>query len=423
MLFIRVLICKYILFHVRLIIENWQINLAVVVFSFMLSMSISKAQSPADSISNALANAGFENIRVMHTETGIYITLEDNMYRWNVQGISSALDIISKQVSEDITLNMYLLRRGIPQITLQVPLPNYQYNKNDSTVSYKTFEGLCISCRLNKEWYSVKKVLKANSNTNKADVVVYPQFALQNTTFKRIYEIQLNIAPALEFSCWKGMKFTGQVIFPVINQLGYEGNFVRPGFVTLSQEFRLPGQWFGRATVGNFNANRYGADLDINHYFADNLWNIGFNAGFTGFSYFYKNIWLTSDINTITWFAKAQYFYPGPNLQFNFIYGRFIHGDYGFRIDFTRHFKATSIGFYGMYTGGKPNGGFHFAIPLPPAKRTRRHCIRVVPPNYFDWEYNAGTEFYYGRYYETRPNENWSEHFLNAQYIKNHLKK
>jgi hypothetical protein len=419
MLFIGVLICKYILYHVRLIIENRLINLAVVIFSFMLSISISKAQSQADSLSDALTNAGFENIRVMQVEAGIYISLEDNVYRWNVLGVSSALDIISKQVREDVMLNLYLLKRGIPQITLQVPLHKYQYNKNDSTFNSETFVKPDISYRLNKEWYSVKKVSKANSNTCKADVVVYPQFAMQNTTFRRIYEIQLNIAPALELSCWKGMKFTGQVIFPVINQLGYEGDFIRPGFVTLAQEFRLPGQWFGRATVGNFNANRYGVDLDISHYFADNRWSIGFNAGLTGFSYFYKNIWLTTDINTITWFAKAQYFYPGPNLQFNFIYGRFIHGDYGFRIDFTRHFKATSIGFYGMYTGGKPNGGFHFAIPLPPAKRNRRHCIRVVPPNYFDWEYNAGTEFYYGRYYETRPNENRSEQLNNLIFIKN----
>ena len=386
-------------------------------------MSLARAQSQSDSLSNALISDGFENIRIMYTETGLYISLEDNVYRWNVQGISSALDIILKQVSEEVMLNLYLLKRGIPQITLQMPLYNSQHNKNDSIINYEMHEKPYISYQLNKEWYSVKKVSKANSNTYKADIVVYPQLAMQNTTFCRIYEIQLNIAPALEFSCWKGMKFTSQVIIPIVNQLGHEGNFVRPGFVTLSQEFRMPRQWFGRATVGNFNANRYGVDLDINHYFSNNLWNIGFNAGLTGFSYFYKRTWLTTDINTVTLFIKTQYFYPRFNCQFNLLYGKFIYGDYGFRADLTRHFSATSIGFYGMYTGGKPNGGFHFAIPLLPAKRNRRHCIRVVPPNYFDWEYNADTEFYYGHYYETRPNENRSEHFLNTQYIKNHLKK
>ena len=398
--------------------SRFRIILYSIISFFILNLHLSKAQSQSDSLSSALTTVGFENVRVIYIENDLCISLEDNVFRWNIQGISSALDIISKQVSEEGMLNLFLLKKGIPQITLQIPLHKYQDNKNDSIINYEMYEKPYISYRLNKEWYSVKKVSKANSNTYKTDIVVYPQLAMQNTTFNRIYEIQLNIAPALEFSCWKGMKFTGQVIIPIVNQLGHEGNFIRPGFVTLTQEFRMPGQWFVRATVGNFNANRYGGDLDINHYFADNLWNIGFNAGLTGFSYFYKRTWVTTNINTITWFAKAQYFYPGFNLQFNFTYGKFINGDFGFRTDLTRHFNATSIGFYGMYTEGTPNGGFHFAIPLPPNKRKRLHNIRIVPPNYFDWEYNAGTEFYYGRYYETRPNENRSEHFLNLEYLR-----
>lgn len=53
-----------------------------------------------------------------------------------------------------------------------------------------------------------------------------------------------------------------------------------------------------------------------------------------------------------------------------------------------------------------PNGGFHFAIPIPSFKPQKHHVLRLRPPGYFDWEYNAGTEFYNGRYYETKPGEN-----------------
>jgi hypothetical protein len=208
-----------------------------------------------------------------------------------------------------------------------------------------------------------------------------------------------------------------------VNQLGYEGDFIRPGFVTLSQEFRLPHQWFGRSTLGNFNANRYGADICIDHPFADNHWSAGFNAGLTGSSHFYDGQWVTGGLNTLTWFAKAGYYYPGFNLQFDLSYGRYLNKDYGFRADCTRHFGETTVGFYAQYTGGKPNGGFHFSVPLPPCKRNRQHALRLVPPRYFDWEYNAGTEFYYGRYYETRPNENRSERWYNPIYFKNEILK
>ena len=60
---------------------------------------------------------------------------------------------------------------------------------------------------------------------------------------------------------WKGIKATAQVKIPVYND-GYgarEGK-VQPGFLTLSQRFRLPYNVFGKFSVGYFSGNRYGAD-------------------------------------------------------------------------------------------------------------------------------------------------------------------
>ncbi|MGD9558649.1 MAG: hypothetical protein AB7V25_16610 [Mangrovibacterium sp.] len=219
------------------------------------------------------------------------------------------------------------------------------------------------------------------------------------------------------------MQFTGQVIFPLKNDLSYEGDFIRPGFVTLAQELHVPRRWFGRFVVGNFNANRYGADLTFIRPLKNPRWETAFNAGLTGSSYFYHQQWRTSAIDRLTWFVRVGHYYPRFSLQFDVSYGRYINRDYGFRADCTRHFGATSVGFYAMHSGGNLNGGFHFAAPLPPRKRSRKHALRIVPPRYFDWEYNAGTEFYLGRYYETRPDQNRSQRFINPLFIKNALLK
>ena len=71
-----------------------------------------------------------------------------------------------------------------------------------------------------------------------------------------------SLNPAIEVSFWPGMKLTGQLIVPVYND-GYSiyQDKVHPGFLTLSQRFRLPYNIKGKATVGYFNADRYGADL------------------------------------------------------------------------------------------------------------------------------------------------------------------
>ena len=219
------------------------------------------------------------------------------------------------------------------------------------------------------------------------------------------------------------MQFTAQIIFPIVNDYGKEGDQIRLGFLTLSQNFRVFKQLFGKVSIGNFNNNRYGLDFSLHYPFKNTRWEVGGNVGYTGSSHFIDGWWVLDEINTFTWSVMAGYFLPKFSLQTNISYGKFLFGDYGARLDCTRLFGETAIGFYFMYSGGEPNGGFHFAIPIPPRKRWKRRTIRIVPLKYFDWEYNAGTEFELGRYYEVRPNENRTEHYFNPNYIQNELLK
>lgn len=93
------------------------------------------------------------------------------------------------------------------------------------------------------------------------------------------------------------------------------------------------------------------------------------------------------------------------------------NGDLGFRGDCSRYWGETVIGFYAMVAGGKFNGGFQFTVPLWPKKYKKNSYFQLRTPYFFDWEYNAGTEFYNGQYYETRPNENRAEYFYNPDFL------
>ncbi len=136
---------------------------------------------------------------------------------------------------------LYLLEYDIPRLIIKL-------SANTLDVTYAE----------NRFPKNLSAVSPLNPSVNKIDLIGYPQFALQNTLTSRIYEIQLNLAPAIEVSLWKGMQFTGQVIFPIKNDLGYEGDFIRPGFVTLAQEFRVRRRLIGRLYIA-FQANRYGS--------------------------------------------------------------------------------------------------------------------------------------------------------------------
>ena len=108
--------------------------------------------------------------------------------------------------------------------------------------------------------------------------------------------------------------------------------------------------------------------------------------------------------------------------------GRFVYGDYGARLDVSRHFSDYTIGLYGVLTGGENNIGFHFAIPLGPKKQMRKGSVRFKLPEYCDWEYSVKskgkyTEKQMGEYIETRPDENRSAHYWQPVHVAQYAQK
>jgi hypothetical protein len=244
----------------------------------------------------------------------------------------------------------------------------------------------------------------------RVDVVIYPRVSLNNAWFDKLYGAVIDIAPALEIGLWKGALFTGQVIFPVWNNMTGEIDYIRPGMLTFRQEYLFPHNLFASLSVGQFNSDRIGADATLRYLTANDRWMVSLNGGLTGSSTFYGGKWKVTRWKRITGSVSFRYNLPFYPLQFDITAQRYIYGDRGIRVDCTRHFGKVAVGFYAMYSGGQPNGGFHFVIPLPQKKSATRRAVRVRLPEYFDWEYEAQSGNDYarkrlGRYYETRPDE------------------
>jgi len=399
-----------------------------------------KAQATCDVLVEKLNSMGFENIRSFTRDNRVFVALENNVYRWEADAIVVALDTIVTYTNSDSQVSLYLLKNDIPQLEIQVPVKLWLQYRSGKITKSGLSDALQVDYNIDDDWNWLKNKMVSNSNVNKIDLVIYPQFAIQNRLLTQLYEIQFNIAPAVEVSLWKGMLFTGQIIFPLKNDLevidikanenyksrnflytSHEGNYIRPGFVTISQEIRLPHRWIGNLTIGNFNAHCYGVNGQVGHFFKGKQWSIAGKAGLTGSSHFFQGQWVTGSVNIFTWKVTTGYFYPRFNLQLDLSYGSYLNKDKGFRADCSRHFGSTTIGFYAMHTGGDSNGGFKFTIPLPTNKRNRKHTLRVTTPKYFDSDYNAGYAVYYGKDYETRPDENQTEHFNNPLFIKSLL--
>ncbi len=395
---------------------------------FLFGVFVPVSADAEEEIYTSLSNAGFENIRIYEENSSTYISFENTIYRWNVKGIMIALDSISAHTDPKQELYIVVLALGVPQVVIETQ-GEYWTEFRRQAISPSEFSNkFSISYNTSSAWKKINLMKSSESSYGKLDLVLYPQIKLSNVYYDQFFDAQVNIAPTLELSLWKGGKGTLQYIIPITNSarvFGKEGRYVRPGFATISQQFRLHPKLYSNIAVGLFNNYRSGIDIDGIYHLSQSV-SLKAEVGYTGYvnvKGYLPDDWTFTTWDQLTWSAGGYYFNKALSLQVSGYAERLLTGDTGLRIDMTRFFGEVSIGFYGAITEDEKNAGFHIAIPLPGQKRPHWKRFRVMLPKYFDWEYAVTDNNISRSSFEVRPNDNPVEHFFNPEYLKSQILK
>ena len=369
-----------------------------------------------------LVEHGFENVRWTENEDECIYTIENNVYKAEGVGISKAIDIIQKHgLPTDKRCKVIVTHLEVPELSL-----TYHPNRNDSTETDDK-AGWQTSYEIGQSWNSIKKEKAKNSSRFKVDILVYPQLSFKNLIITQIYQVLFTLNPAVEVSLWPGMKFTGQLIVPVYNDgYGYLQDKVHPGFITLSQRFRLPFNIKGMATVGYFSADRYGADLQLFYPFRDERFSLEGRIGSVAIGYWNGfNLHYDTEFST-TWSLGANFYWPRYNTSFSLKGEKYFMGEKGVKFEMIRHFRYASVGFYAQKAKeANSNGGFRIQVLLPPYKYKRfknKYIPRLNTSYNMGIVYNAGNERYYYRQYRSAADENiMNSNRFNPYFIKSEI--
>lgn len=375
-------------------------------------------------ITEGLKSIGMENIQCAQTPDMTTVSFENNVYRSTYNGIGKAINTCLKSKTQG-GLQLVVLENQIPRLCISLPDALLQAYQHGDISMQQVYERMGISVDTDQAMEALKNAEKEEAPSAwKVDLVIYPELFLENNTFDELYTYAINLNPAVEMGLWKGGKLTAQVVFPIATNVGGEMNRVRPGVIALSQDIRFKHNIFGRLTVGNFTNNRMGAQMEIKYRNNNGRLELGALIGSTGFSAVISDEgWYIGKKQRINTSVTASLYETNTNLQFDVKASRYIYGDYGLRGDCTRHFGEYAIGLYGIYTDGEINGGFHFAIPLPGKKWSRKGFIRIKPADYFAWAYSMVADGKYieermGKSYNVTPKENRSSNFYQPDYIR-----
>lgn len=390
----------------------------IVIFAFILNIVVAHAVNGTISDSaNSLKEMGFENVRVKVVDGMVYAAVEAAAYRGTFRGAGVALKKLAADYPDMKNFELVVLEYKIPEIHVHACCENGGWKVG---VDYRV-----------EEVMSKLSDMEQNCNTaGKVDVTFYPMVSVDNHRFDKLCEFVVSLAPSFETTLWKGNRITVQPIFPVAWNVagGSSDTYIHLGVASLRQEFRdRKGRWYGDVAGGFFLYDKVGLHASVGCHVTKSL-DVSLRLGLMGDALVDDDGYNIESPDRFDFMFKADYYERFTKLQCSLSAGRFVYGDYGVRVDCTRHLGEYAIGLYGILTGGEHNAGFHFAIPFGGRRQKRKGAVRLRLPEYFDWEYSMVSYFKYtwermGQEYEERPDKNRSAHYWQAGYVEQYLQK
>lgn len=397
----------------------------VIVFAWLMTL-----MAVAQDVKDVLRSEGFENICVTQLGTVVYASLEDPAYRGTFRGLGVALQKLAESYPDCGQFELVVEEYKTPKVAIHALKTNGIWTVD---VDYEIAP---IKNVLNaQKGADGKKVKPVNSSIGKIDVTFNPLVSLDNHRFDKMYEVAFSIAPTVETTLWKGNRINIQPIIPIYTDLE-KGDYSRDfqwGSTNIQQDFIFGGKWYGTLSAGTFRSLRMGVNVDFGYRVLPSL-SVGVRANWTVNSYFADNKWYVAnhDIkgrrSETSALLKADYYERTTSLQVQLTAGCFLYGDWGARLDCSRHFGEYVVGLYGVLTGGEHNAGFHFAIPVRGKRNRQAAPVRFNLPEYYDLQYSMVSYYEYadekmGSELEVRPIENRALQYWQADYIKRNLQK
>jgi len=394
-----------------------------IVIVFLFGMLVNTFAFDKKVVINKLVENGFENIKIKLDDSRIIIAYENRVYRFEVEALNEVLKIVVPLIDDREELILIPLNRKIPIVRFMSALQNCKYflaNKIDA----KTFiEDADIRMDVDKDYKLLLEEEEHNTSNFRFDLVLKPQFKFEFGPYSKPIIMQINLAPDIRTSFWKGMRFSYEEIIPIINEFGTRGDSIRTGMVTLNQTFRMKNAFFISSTIGIFSNNRYGFDFETRKYFGDGNFSLGGNFGLTSFIDFSgKTRVLYSDQFLVTGSVSAEYRIEKYDLTLTASIGKYLQKDNSARVDINREFGEIEIGFYAIRSfEGISNGGFTLIVPLFPSKYWSPSFARVKIAENYAWSYlvKSNTTDLIGMRYNTGSRINTFIEKLNPGFIKN----
>lgn len=371
-------------------------NLFTLISLSFVGIYLSNAQYP--SVVETLSKEGFENVASVQIESELYITYENNLYRFEAKGLANIISLFKDFDFQGLRqLHLLLRSQDIPMSLVTIRVSDLRAYHDGTIDRFMLASKMVFSLNVDNTEDLFKNSVRKNSSFNKIDIPVGVHFDYALGDFNDGFMSRTYINTRLLSTFGRGTEFEFEYSNIVQNDL--PGSAISsPVILKVTQNARLGENKFISASLGYLPQQRFGLHTRFRNYLNQERFYVEFFFSLTRLGYLDQNWSPESNRNSdAQWQAIINYRWNKFDTDINFTYGTFLAGDLGYKLQLTRQFNEVYFNLFYARTdvlsvgsfGKKEDGliGFSVTVPFGQSKYMKPKRIRGRTEDRFDLLY------------------------------------
>lgn len=360
----------------------------------LLSFGVYNIQAQGSIISEALSEEGYENVASINADNDLYITYENNLYRFEAKGLANIVYLLQQFDYEGYEhIHLLLRSQDIPMSKVSVLTSDLKAYLSGIIDRYTLASRMNFTIDVDDTEKLFKDAEKRNNSFYKIDIPIGLKLDYLLGDFNDGFQSRTYVNSRVLSTFGRGIEF--EFNFRNIVQNDIPGRAISsPTTLKLTQSFRMDENRFLSASLGYLPQGRFGLYTRFRNYLAKERFYVELFYGVTRSGFLDENWVIENNRNSDAfWQAIFNYRWNKYDTDINLAYGTFYSADLGYKFQVQRQFNEvyfslfysrTDIESAGSFGSTEPNLiGFSLTVPFGLSKYMKPGRIRARTEDQF----------------------------------------
>jgi len=360
----------------------------------LMSLGFYTAQAQQSSLLQSLADQGFENVASVQKGADLYITYENNLYRFEAKGLAN---IIAQLKEYDLSpyerVNFLLRSQDIPMAMASLSVSDLIAYESGLIDRYTLVSTMQFSIEIEKVEGYFKVAERENLSFYKIDVPVGVRLDYLLGDFRDGFQSRTYVNSRVLSTFGRGTEFEFDFLNIVQNDI--PGRAISsPVTMKVTQSARFGQNTFLSASLGYLPQGKFGMYARFRNYLAQERFYLEMMYGVNRTGYLDQNWVIENNRNSDAfWQAIFNYRWNKYDTDINLAYGTFAAADLGYKFQVQRQFNEvyfslfysrTDLASAGSFNSEEPAIiGFSLTVPFGQSKFMKPGRIRARTEDQF----------------------------------------